>query len=549
MKIFKNLSIFHLLAILTAAAIYPPGSSVLQAQYVENEKDFLGEIPPSTGDYRRDVERLADSPLTSIPSWAVFIVYRGIDEDGVSGNAMCSASIVSEHWLLTSAHCLLNSPKPDKTRLDKLQIFYANGLGTSRNIYFGPAKLHAHPNYQDETGNPYDIGLIQLTGVPLDLRRTGRMKFLIDGRKPWLETSEPRDFHVIGWGKGSGPGGNYECASDTHGKMRMGRWTRVHESEFKTWATWPYVCEADSGGPWAVYRGSNSEGKAFMAFGVSDDHTNSGFFWGEPRASRAIKIERHWGWLEATLQQLNHLTTYCPPRSLGGWRYRECFEHGIGADYFVGLGDRCMQIAETPPKSGSPIELSFKCLYPGGAVKQRFTPSSNGQIMAAPGLCLEVQGGSDANGTIIELAPCNGAMSQRFTIQDNGEIYSGLSNLLNQFSDKTDAICVDVRHSVAREGTPIQIYECNGTTAQRWTITGRPPVCPQFIASSPDEDFCNDPLCQCDFGQGDCDVNTQCTGGLLPICGTDNGPDFGLPNSFDVCTYPSWHVEWGWRNR
>jgi len=32
---------------------------------------------------------------------------------------------------------------------------------------------------------------------------------------------------------------------------------------------------------------------------------------------------------------------------------------------------------------------------------------------------------------------------------------------------------------------------------------------------------------------GDCDADSHCAGSL--ICGTDNGSQFGLPPSYDVC--------------
>ncbi|MCF1193335.1 RICIN domain-containing protein, partial [Mangrovimonas sp. AS39] len=31
--------------------------------------------------------------------------------------------------------------------------------------------------------------------------------------------------------------------------------------------------------------------------------------------------------------------------------------------------------------------------------------------------------------------------------------------------------CLDVRADVVANGTPVQIYDCNGTPAQNWTIT------------------------------------------------------------------------------
>jgi hypothetical protein len=48
-------------------------------------------------------------------------------------------------------------------------------------------------------------------------------------------------------------------------------------------------------------------------------------------------------------------------------------------------------------------------------------------------------------------------------------------------------------------------------------------------------DFCS-AECPCGHGGGDCDSNAECMPGLT--CGTDNGPAFGLPSSWDVCVRP-----------
>ncbi len=40
-------------------------------------------------------------------------------------------------------------------------------------------------------------------------------------------------------------------------------------------------------------------------------------------------------------------------------------------------------------------------------------------------------------------------------------------------------------------------------------------------------------LCPCPEGEGDCDSDAECEGDL--VCGTDNGADYGMPASYDVC--------------
>ncbi|HVY27465.1 MAG TPA: hypothetical protein VHB79_12995 [Polyangiaceae bacterium] len=48
-------------------------------------------------------------------------------------------------------------------------------------------------------------------------------------------------------------------------------------------------------------------------------------------------------------------------------------------------------------------------------------------------------------------------------------------------------------------------------------------------------DYCTNttPGCQCIAGEGNCKANTQCVTGL--VCGTYNGPQFGMPTGYRVC--------------
>lgn len=50
--------------------------------------------------------------------------------------------------------------------------------------------------------------------------------------------------------------------------------------------------------------------------------------------------------------------------------------------------------------------------------------------------------------------------------------------------------------------------------------------------STPQANFCDDPLCPCTFGQGDCDTDAQC---VSPYKCTGNGPYFGYPSGFKIC--------------
>lgn len=48
-------------------------------------------------------------------------------------------------------------------------------------------------------------------------------------------------------------------------------------------------------------------------------------------------------------------------------------------------------------------------------------------------------------------------------------------------------------------------------------------------------DYCNDPLCRCLAGEGDCDTNAQCDQTTPSVCGLNNGAKYGRGTLEDVC--------------
>lgn len=61
------------------------------------------------------------------------------------------------------------------------------------------------------------------------------------------------------------------------------------------------------------------------------------------------------------------------------------------------------------------------------------------------------------------------------------------------------------------------------------------PGCPSYNPAVDDAAFCN-ASCPCDLGQGDCDSNADCRGGL--VCASNVGAQFGKPADYDICVKP-----------
>lgn len=74
------------------------------------------------------------------------------------------------------------------------------------------------------------------------------------------------------------------------------------------------------------------------------------------------------------------------------------------------------------------------------------------------GKCADDDHQSTANGTKIQLWTCNGSAAQQFTVNANGSL-----GVLGK--------CVDVASGGTANGTKVQLWDCNGTGAQVWQQT------------------------------------------------------------------------------
>jgi hypothetical protein len=74
----------------------------------------------------------------------------------------------------------------------------------------------------------------------------------------------------------------------------------------------------------------------------------------------------------------------------------------------------------------------------------------------ASGRCLDVNGASSANGTLVQIWDCHTNANQQFT--QNGQALQVMGK------------CLDLPNAAA--GTRVQIWDCHGGTNQQWTING-----------------------------------------------------------------------------
>jgi beta-glucosidase len=118
---------------------------------------------------------------------------------------------------------------------------------------------------------------------------------------------------------------------------------------------------------------------------------------------------------------------------------------------YVGL---CLDVRGASNADGTPVQV-YTC---NGTNAQQWTVASNGTLQAL-GKCLDVKGGGTANGTLVQLYTCNGTGAQ---VWQPG----ASSSLVNPQSGK----CLDDTNRSTTPGTQVQIWACTGAANQSWTL-------------------------------------------------------------------------------
>jgi chitinase len=112
------------------------------------------------------------------------------------------------------------------------------------------------------------------------------------------------------------------------------------------------------------------------------------------------------------------------------------------------LSDTC----SGTPQSAYQFARTFNAITGGGGGGG----GTAGQITGYGGKCVDVASASSANGAAVQLYDCNGSSAQQWTVGSDGTI-------------KALGKCMDLAAAGTANGTQVQLYDCNGTGAQQWT--------------------------------------------------------------------------------
>jgi hypothetical protein len=99
------------------------------------------------------------------------------------------------------------------------------------------------------------------------------------------------------------------------------------------------------------------------------------------------------------------------------------------------------------------LALATALALGGGALPAQ---AATGSITGYGGKCVDVAAASSANGTQIQLYGCNGTSAQSWDVRTDGTV-------------RALGKCLDVADGATANGTRIQLWDCNGSAAQRWT--------------------------------------------------------------------------------
>jgi hypothetical protein len=147
---------------------------------------------------------------------------------------------------------------------------------------------------------------------------------------------------------------------------------------------------------------------------------------------------------------------------VGTSTWQAAFDHNLsiildlamGGAYPNGVCDCTSPTSSTA--SGGTMSVAYVAAYSnsGGGTTP---PSGNtGPITGYEGLCVDVRGASTAEFTPVQVYTCNGTNAQQWTVVEAGSTLQALG------------MCMDINGGGTANGTTVDLYTCNDTGAQVW---------------------------------------------------------------------------------
>ncbi|WP_329123214.1 ricin-type beta-trefoil lectin domain protein [Streptomyces sp. NBC_01465] len=124
----------------------------------------------------------------------------------------------------------------------------------------------------------------------------------------------------------------------------------------------------------------------------------------------------------------------------------------LGRDKACATNGQLSDTCSGTPQSAYQFSRTFHTTMTGGGTSPG---APTGQITGLGGKCVDIASASSANGAAVQLYDCNGSSAQQWTVATDGSL---------QALGK----CLDLTAAGTANGTKAQLYDCNGTGAQQW---------------------------------------------------------------------------------
>jgi hypothetical protein len=128
------------------------------------------------------------------------------------------------------------------------------------------------------------------------------------------------------------------------------------------------------------------------------------------------------------------------------------FDLAMGGGYPNGVCGCTTPTSSTT--SGGTMSVSYVAAYQTSGGSPPPPPPGTGPIVGYGGLCVDVRGANTANFTPVQVYTCNGTNAQQWTVVQAGSTLHALGK------------CMDINGGGTANGTTVDLYDCNNTGAQ-----------------------------------------------------------------------------------
>ncbi|HEX3965411.1 MAG TPA: ricin-type beta-trefoil lectin domain protein [Trebonia sp.] len=151
---------------------------------------------------------------------------------------------------------------------------------------------------------------------------------------------------------------------------------------------------------------------------------------------------------------------------IGTSTWQAAFDHNLSIIFDLAMGGGypngvCGCTSPTSATtSGGTMGVAYVAAYStsggGGGGGGGGGTGATGPITGINGLCVDVRGANSANSTPVQVYTCNGTNAQSWTVVTAGSLLQALGK------------CLDIIGGGTANGTKVDLYSCNGTGAQVW---------------------------------------------------------------------------------